>query len=310
MAEECRPQNVSLLLAPEHQLPQQIPAASGDFCFPESGKGAERVEFLQQFADRGFAIAPSNEGIDFIGLQTPLDRRSGLPLPIVAVDPPRRHLVDQRWDFHHNFHPEKMTLSSEGLRAVRLSRGQDLPRWLHEHYHKFFAGPQLPGTTKEQFMTCVMACAGVIPHDVIDLSGRSGPRVRRASRSEYGSLIKNVHYENKTKKDGGQRQRDKIGKFFANYALEQNIRSVVSDSVIDQFMHSPDKRLRRRLGNKMLKAAMNVAVDPVRPLYQDVRHRGMMSGNLSDPWKVVARYFVERRLSDYHDALYDRLLMA
>ena len=309
-AEQFRPKDVVAMLAPAPNQQPEIPATSGDFCSTRAGKQQIRAARLGSYVGRGFTLAEVDAEINFAGLETPTNRRTGLPLPIVIVDPPSRKANTSFWDFHHNFHPERHTARDDGSRAVRMSRGQDLPRWLHEHYHQFFSGPQLPKTRQAQFRTCVLACAGVIPHSVIDFGGCDGPRVRRATHREYKLLTETVHYEGRNRKDGGQSQRNKIGKFFASYALEQNIRDAVSESVIDQFMFTQDKRLRKKLGNKMLKVAMNVAVDPVRPLYQDLRHDGQITGNINDPWKVVSRYFVERRLADYHQALYDRLVAA
>ena len=92
----------------------------------------------------GFLFRSLNRDPNSVGLATPLDELTGLPLPIV-ISEAKHGSSNAKPDFHHHFHPERdLTNADDAMLALRKSRGQNLPRWIHEHHHKYFAGPEFP----------------------------------------------------------------------------------------------------------------------------------------------------------------------
>lgn len=117
-------------------------------------------------------------------LTTPLDRLSGIPLPIL----PRELLPAEDPEFanwHHPWHPssapELQTLGGKALRhsRVQLVRATDHNMGDRKRgkltYHDFYSGPPIPADEAAQFIAVIAACAGYIPERAIDLSG-SEPR--------------------------------------------------------------------------------------------------------------------------------------
>lgn len=291
----------------------EIPALTdGDFLCPEKPtvdselrKAFRRLPYVE----RGFRAFEGDVEDRCLGLETPVDEETGLPLPILVVDPPNNRANTWFVDYHHHFHARARYVEdgNDALMAVRMSRGQDLPRWLHEHYHGYFAGPKPPASREAAFRTCVLACAGVVPRQALDFGGNRGPFIRFASDRELRNLPKTIHREGTQRKDMGKTQRDHIGKFFAAYAIEQSIQEIVSQRVIDQFLFTPDKHTRAQLGNLILRKAIEVSVEPVRPLYLSLRRRGLMRQVVAEPQQIVDAYFTQSKRHDYHRTLIDRL---
>lgn len=237
------------------------------------------------------------------GYETPVDEETGLPIPILptqALSSSGNMFVD----FHHNFHPAEVLLSGDdAARALRHSRGQDLPRWLHEHYHNYFAGPRLPASREEMFRTCVLACAGVVPRQAIDFS-RQGPLIRQSlNDDDYKRIVQTVRHEGAQRADAGRYYRNRIGIFFANYAIEQSIQEVVSEQVIEQFLMSKDEGERKMLGNLMLREAIQLSVDPVRDIHAGLRKQGLVHRPPAQLSAIVKDFFLPYRRKDYYGAL-------
>lgn len=287
----------------------QIPVDSdGDFLYDrDSDYPRSRAARARLYGVRGFQMYEGEVPLECAGLQTPTDEQTGLPLPTIVVDPPSPNANTDFVDYHHHFHPR---VAYEGVDdatwAVRTSRGQDLPRWLHEHYHRYFAGPQKPESREQAFIACVMACAGVVPRQAIDFSG-DGPKIVEASNAQYEVLAHTIRREGSHRWDKGRAQRNRIGMFFASYAVEQAIEHEVSDRDIYKFLYTRDNDRRLQLGNKILKKAVNMSIEPVRPLYRNLRKEGLVTDSSPDPWNIVTEYFVAPRLPDYHIALKRRL---
>jgi len=105
------------------------------------------------------------------GLETtPRDELTGQPLS-VYVRPADFHRegLDCTPEFHHHLHPgndvelgcdnagDLLPVTdlnrSEGL-AVRYSKGQTVPNWLHDDYHDLFFGPKLPNGSVDNIGLC------------------------------------------------------------------------------------------------------------------------------------------------------------
>lgn len=257
---------------------------------------------------RGFLMYQGRAGHDCIGYETPTDPASGLPLPVLPIAAPPLSTPAEIVNFHHHFHPRPALIADgdAGI-AVRVSRGQYLPKWLHDHYHNYFAGPRVPQTRDQKFRTCVLACAGVIPDQAIDFSGYAGPKLTQMTADQYTRVAATIAHEGFRKLDGGITYRNWIGSFFANYAIEQSFENEVSPHVIDQFLSTPDAIKKAKLGRFMLKAAINAAVMPVKPLYADLYQEGMVSRRQRDLDATVKDYFIKSRRLDYIPALDQKL---
>lgn len=80
----------------------------------------------------GFTLRSSSRDPCSVGLAAPLDDLTGLPLPIVISPPFYGNSNDSFVDYHHSFHPERdLVYGDDAQVALRRSRGQNLPRWLH-----------------------------------------------------------------------------------------------------------------------------------------------------------------------------------
>jgi hypothetical protein len=245
---------------------------------------------------------------DCRGYETPIDEATRLPIPILPVDPMFPNTNANFIDYHHLFHPESDLIHGDDSDiALRRSFGQDLPRWLHEHYHRFFSGPPMPVARSEKFVTIVLACAGVLPRQAIEFT-KSGPVHRTGlTNDQYENVRATTHYEGQAKGEVAKFYRNQIGVFFANYALEQNISEVVSGSVIDEFLNTNRPEKRRALGNLMIREAIVLSIEPVKTVRQEARSQGLEVRNRRSLGSIVCEFFVLKRRMDYLDALRQRL---
>ncbi len=240
------------------------------------------------------------------GLATPVDEQTGIPLPILPILPSDQTSNTSFSDFHHHFHPERQLVpGGDAKLALRRSRGQDLPRWLHEHYHRYFAGPEIPKERSDIFRTVVLACAGVVPKEALDFSNRkSGPKVVRVTNDlVHKTIAKTIKHEGLRRGSAGSYYRADIGIFFANYAIEQSLEDTISQSVIDEFLSTKKQARRKELGNLMIKKAILISIDPIVPVYADLRRDGLVHANNTDLYPRVRDFFVTSRTEDYHQAL-------
>lgn len=242
-------------------------------------------------------------------LVTPVDELTGLPLPILPIEPQHGALF-VRYNYHHHFHPRRSeALQDEGGLAMRYSRGQMLPRSLHRRYHDVFAGPSLAATEEEKFKACVLACAGHIPRRAIDLSNIAEPSEVNLTEAEFdrSGIGRNTFVERSQKPAHAWVIRGRIGRFFATYALKQEL-GHISERVIDEFLHTTSAERIKELGNFMLSEAVEVAVEPVVPLHLQIIHQGH-----SSPWfarrpsTVVRRFFSKDYFPAYHEELRKKL---
>ena len=260
---------------------------------------------------RGFLMYGGSVGHDCVGYETPTDPASGLPLPVLPIAAPASSTPAEIVNFHHHFHPRPSLINDgEAGVALRVSRGQYLPKWLHDHHHNYFAGPKVPQARDAKFRTCVLACAGVIPDHAIDFSGYDGPKLIRMTPYQYAQVATTIAHEGFRKLDGGITYRNWIGAFFANYAIEQSFENEVNPLVIEQFLETTNEVRKLRLGKFMLKAAINAAVVPVKPVFNDLWQEGLVSKRQRDLDRVVKSYFIRSRRQDYIPALDEKLRLA
>lgn len=241
------------------------------------------------------------------GLETtPTCEATGLPLPILPVDPEQRDL-SLPTDFHHHFHPQRsveLSRKSLGGRALRYSRGQTIERYLHDRYHDFFSGPELPQNPNEHFRLSVLACAGVVPRQAIDLSTYGEYKIVDLSLEQFDDLAgqTSIHTEAEFHPKNGEKRRQEIGKFFAAYALRQDLRTVISDKfIIEQFLDpKTSTEQKAKLGTSILNEASNAAVDDLVPIHKELRRRGYVARHKANKVrKIIGSFFTRDYYPDY-----------
>jgi hypothetical protein len=261
--------------------------------------------------------------------RTPKDEVTSLPLAVLmhsddfyAVRRDNQLPVN----FHHHFHPkispelgydeknQKLTSGSaeriEGI-AVRQSRGQMMPRWLHTRYHNTFSGPELPGDSKAKFTAVVLACAGVVPRQAISLYEIGGYDVVDLSDKEHDFIRRRIHFEGAESAKARYNKKDNIGKFLARYAIDNTLEGLLNESDIkakvDQFLVPKSESARREAGRFILEHAVDASVASLIDLHQRATEEGMVKKSRRKLGEVVLKYFPEWRFFDYLDPLEDRL---
>lgn len=243
--------------------------------------------------------------------QTLMCEVTGLPLPILPVELSTNEApFSFQRDFHHHFHPRGSTELSRqtvGGRAVRYARGQTIERYLHERYHDIFSGPELPQTEEERFKTSVLACAGVMPRQAIDLSIPGEYQVVSLSKAQFKKLAapNSIHIESAFHPKNSIKRRREIGKFFANYALKQDFKDVVSNNVIDQFLDPKIEAARRyELGNFILSEASSAAVRSLVPIHSELIKEGYVAQDRSNKiGKIIRKFFPKDNYPDYYSQI-------
>jgi hypothetical protein len=226
-------------------------------------------------------------------LITPVDEISGLPLPILpgeAILPINQPDIA---DWHHHFHPkEHPILKTTGGLALRNCRVQLVHRNFHNEsptrYHKFYDGPELPEEESEQFKLVVLACAGFLPEEAIDL--RSGePKVVHMDKKQDAQIrsvlrpaksVSSVDPTDSTRSKIFQYRHVRYGyepirDFIAAYALEHDI-SHVNESLVDEFLYTRDQERKRFLGHFLLAQKVEVTAEEVRSRYDTARNAGLL----------------------------------
>ncbi len=261
----------------------------------------------------GFLFRGVNRDPNSVGLATPLDEFTGLPLPVV-ISEPKNKSSNAKIDFHHHFHPERDLIhADDAMLALRRSRGQNLPRWIHEHHHKYFAGPEFPESRKDTFASVVLACAGVVPRKAIDYSGKyETPRIVEVwDNSQYQKIVSSIKHEAQDKNKISRRiARAEIGKFFANYAIEQSFEDVISSTEIDEFLNTTNPIKRKELGNRMLGAAIRMSVEPVIPIHRALKKESIARKRKVELPAIVKDYFIPSKRPDYFIAIDEKLSVA
>lgn len=233
----------------------------------------------------------------------------GMPYLLHPYDPPANQT--RRWDDDHSFFfSSSPELTDDAGKALRYSRVQRVPRWLHDRKHNIHypdGVEQLPQTEQDKFGLTVLACAGYVSPYAIDVRSDS-PRLVKMSQRTYDFVKGKRQLHVETRRDEVMRYRTqahakrRIGLFFAEYAKRQDI-SDLDEGTVDQFLHTSSAKVRQRLGNVILGHAIEVAVDPVRPLYREALSAGLVRPNLKHPMRVIVGHFPKEKWPDYHESL-------
>lgn len=238
---------------------------------------------------------------------TPTCEVTKLPLPVFHAEPPQGALFVPT-NFHHHFHPHySPELENISGRAVRYSRGQTLPIWLHQNYHDIFTGPELPKKLEDKFRLTVLSCAGVVPRQAIDVSSDSGYDVIDLNNVQYELLASrsSIHIEEPTSQWRQLYVRKTIGKFFAAYAMKQDVEDIVSRRVIKEFLSPRTSEARKReLGSYIIRGTLEESVRPLVPFHHELQDEGYVQGSKTGKLKSVLRkFFTKNYFPDYHEEI-------
>lgn len=240
--------------------------------------------------------------------KVPVDE-CGMPFLLHPYEPPNGYKTN--WDDDHSFFFSSLPeLNDQAGAALRYSRVQRVPRWLHERKHDVhYPGgvEHLPSNDQDKFGLTVLACAGYTSPFALDVRG-SSPKLVRMSQDTYEFVKGRRQLHVETRRDEVLHYRTqryakrKIGLFFAEYVKQQDISSL-DESTIDEFLHARNQEVRRRLGNVILGHAMEVAVSPIKPTYREAMNAGLVRPSVRHPMKVIVDLFPKDKWPDYHKSL-------
>lgn len=221
---------------------------------------------------------------------TPTDNLSGLPLPVA----PRIERIPLRRpdiaDWHHHFHPrEDPRLKTVGGLALRNVRMQLVPREFHnegpQQYHRFFDGPPIPEDEATQFGMCILACAGYIPDEGIDLM-HGEPKVVVLDHNQRNIL--RTHKQNNFDYRYFRYGYDPIRQFFAKYILNQALEDIIPPTMTDEFLQTKDKARQIELGHEILMLASSSVTEGIARTYSQFRQSGRLHEQMpADPHMLV-----------------------
>ena len=262
--------------------------------------------------------------------RTPVDELTRLPLPVLMKGTDFASLTGRETrrtpNYHHHFHPkvspelgydedgsklpEGDPLRLEG-RAVRYSRGQYMPKWLHERYHRIFEGPELPMDTQSKFTAVVLACAGVVPRQALDLYSPGEYTIVTLGHKDYEFIRRKLYYEGASNNTKLHDRKSEIGMFIATYAINNGLNNLLSAAEVrqkvDEFMSPINERSRRAAGHFLLEQAVDASVADLVPIHQEAKEEGMAKKSTKRLGDLMLRYFAPYRFQDYFVPLEDRL---
>jgi hypothetical protein len=257
----------------------------------------------------------------------PLDELTQLPLPVLVSgsDYYQDNGSQRSSNYHHHFHPQKsieLGYTAEGVRlprnnpgriegfALRYSRGQDLPIWLHDRYHKIFLGPQLPQTTEEKFTAVVLACAGVVPREALDLYTPDAYRKSTLDNKQHEFIRRRIYFEGAASRAKSSK-RNHIGKFIADHALQSSLAEVMTESdvrkKVNEFLRPRSETQRFNAGKIILRHVVDASVAELIPIHKEAKKEGMVKRNRKELGEIVLKFFTVDRFQDYFDPLEDKL---
>jgi hypothetical protein len=263
-------------------------------------------------------------------IPTPIDDLTNLPLPIFMrgddFRPKKGRSGPSTPNYHHHFHPqhspllgyetitkkfsETNPLRLEGL-AVRFSRGQYTPQWLHDRYHKIFSGPELPETSKDKFTAVVLACAGVVPRTAINLNESGEYSEISLTDKQHEFIRRRLFYEGAIERPKYQDRKGEIGRFIATYAIENTLDELLSEKQIQQkveeFLIPKDDIMRQEAGKFLLEHAVDASVADLIPMHQEAKKEKMAKPTHKQLGDLMLKYFTPYRFPDYFIPLEDKL---
>jgi hypothetical protein len=260
-------------------------------------------------------------------IMTPTDELTGLPLPVLVngADYTLPGSLPRRTNYHHHFHPQKSRELGfdeagnrlpktdpqrvEGL-ALRFSRGQQLPVWLHDRYHDIFQGPQLPEASRDKFTRVILACAGVVPVKALDLSEPGKYREVSLNSKQHEFIRRRIYFEGAASKRRSSK-RSHIGKYIAEYSLQNSLDPLLSETEIrkrvKEFLKPRSQAQRVHAGRFILGQVVDASLDSLVDIHNEAKREGMAKKGKKSLGEIALKFFTIDRFQDYFDPLEERL---
>ncbi len=201
-----------------------------------------------------------------------IDEFTGLPLPILPVENFYSSFNDQH---HAFFSDDRSVYKDESGRVLRHSRLQYGPRRLHSRYHDFFDGVPLPQDPVQRFGMAVLAYAGYIPEQAVDVRGSRPERVILTPDERLYLQSGEVIYTERRMSSltGRDTNNIKRGVYFMKHAMAQGF-DYLKQSQLDEFVTTEDSHRRLELGMFIVNQAFLRAVEPIEDLYRVAHKHG------------------------------------
>ncbi|MDL2341512.1 MAG: hypothetical protein QFB87_00330 [Patescibacteria group bacterium] len=241
-------------------------------------------------------------------VMTPTCEVTGLPHPILIYNHPDNRASGLANYDHSFFDRNDPALRDDAGLAVRMSRGQVLPMWLHRKKHERLSGPLLPQTRDEKFAVAVKACAGVVSRWAIDLRRPDDDLLTYMDDTTFAYVTdyKRLHYEQALKPRGAIHREKIIGMFFLKYALEQDL-GHISPALVDEFLGTTSGNRKKEIGNFILNEALDVSLAPVLSMHRTLLDEGMVQPGRTKLRPAVSRMIKRGKLIDYYEPLEQKL---
>lgn len=262
----------------------------------------------------------------------PTDPTTGLPfviLPIVESGDlrPDNDLVNYHHHFYNRRHPDlegDLSLAEDVLAnlneldlqtiagfAVRMSRGQLLPKEVHWMVHDMYkVGPVLPHTLDEKFETVVKACSGIVPRYAIDVTAPIKDRFVYMDNALFQEVAnpkllctERVYFDRPA-----NHRRRVIGNFLLRYAISQDL-THISSKVVTSFLSPKNELERICTGNYILKEAMRACVEPIAGRFEELHYFGMVQPGKTSVHTAIRKFIHPERTSELYPALKAQLSM-
>lgn len=164
-------------------------------------------------------------------------------------------------DRHHRFAPKKLLIHKQGEigKVLRYSCLQIVPKELHSRFNSSYEKPLLPETRAAKFGALLLSIARYLPAEAIDVSGDSPQRIELTD-DERQLIWSN----NELRPEQGS----KVQREILQYVAKQDINGV-DESLVEEFLTTPDNGLRVERGKQLFRIAAEVAVEPVMQAYID-----------------------------------------
>jgi hypothetical protein len=249
----------------------------------------------------------------------PVDSLTGIVRPIYVTP---EHYTGQNplgpdTHFHHHvFNKRREELQDTAGKIVRRTYGQRLPKEMHMcdysgSLHDIFRQPEkIPQTKAEKHLMAMLHISKVIPRVSIDLVGGSyKDRELNDQEHDFISSSRITNYEDSDKARGIY-QKHKLGRFFLEYALEQDIHELVSRKERDRYLgarRAEDLARTRELGNLIICRAIDESIQPVRSIYIEAKNAGMVSPRQAGLRSSIYKFLPAHEFGSYYDQLEETL---
>lgn len=237
---------------------------------------------------------------------SPMETSTGVVLPILYPNFNPGDRTNNNWH-HPHFYGRQYEDDELNIKAVRYSRQQYVNKKSHSYYHKFIRGTQKPENAEEAFKVTLLNAAKYIPPFAVSM-GAGFPEVVELSRRQRRQLSHPAAFKFERKKI--------IGRALMDYATSQELKPddnfLIEEFVglfeREDYLNSSKKRRLQKVGKRLVYIAIDTAVSPVEPEYQEARQAQMFAHGAPTTAFRAIRSFVRGRESNYFQDLGRNLL--